>query len=136
MNPSTCDIVALPHFESLPPETRNVIYTSFQPNRTIFTRQPTCSWPFRYIDEIAIDLGGMKLSGGSIIDVPLFQILRTNDNINQEALAVLYQDVLLVSIDWNQSERTYLSLFRMLQDVPFFTPFASPRQQVCGTTNI
>ena len=67
-----------------------------------------------------------------MIDAPIFQILRTNHNINREALAVLYRDVPLVSIDWNQSERTYVSLFRMYR----LATFASPRQQVRGTTNI
>ena len=66
------------------------------------------SYPSTFINSIS-----------STVDVPIFQILRTNHNINREALAVLYRDITLVSIDWNQSERTYLSLFRMLQDRPF-----------------
>ena len=62
----------------------------------------------------------MKLDGGSIIDTAMFQILRTRHIINREALAILYRDVTLVSIEWNQSERTYLNLFRMPQDRPFY----------------
>ena len=46
-------------------------------------------------------------------------ILRTNRNINREAAAVLYRDVVLVAIDWDASERAFLNLYRTPKGVAF-----------------
>ena len=91
LNPSICVMVALARFESLPLRIHNV--------SSIYL-----------LDGYRYTSAGQKTT---------IDILRTNHNINREALAILYRDVPLVSIEWNQSERTYLDLFRMPQDRPF-----------------
>lgn len=54
-------------------------------------------------------------------------ILRTNRNINREACAVLYRNILLVSIDWNTDDRKYIRLFKMSRDAAFnYLPPGAP----------
>ena len=113
MNLATCDTVALPRFESLPPEVRNMIY--------IYLLNPTG----RCLHINHFSLRYRCTPAGQKTDI---DILRTNHNINREALAILYRDVTLVSIEWNQSERSYLDLFRMPQEKSFYfvLPGAAP----------
>ena len=113
MNLSTCNMVARPRFESLPPEIRNMIYG--------YLLNPTgrCL----HVSHLSLRYRCIPAEQKTNID-----ILRTNHDINREAMAVLYRDVTLVSIEWNQSERTYLSLFRMPQEKSFYfvLPGAAP----------
>lgn len=97
-------MAAPPRFESLPPEIRNIIYTHLLDpiRRTLRVRH----WK--------LDFRSTDASCKTSID-----ILRTNRNINREASAVLYRDVVLVSIDWHAAERAYLGLYKGPQDVPF-----------------
>ena len=113
MDLSACDIVAAPRFESLPPEIRNTIYD--------YLLSPAGR-------DLHINHFGLRYRCSAAGQKTSLDILRTNRNINREALAILYQDISLVSIEWNQSERTYLSLFRMPQDRPFYfvLPGAAP----------
>lgn len=110
MDLSACDMVAVPRFESLPPEIRNMIFSYLlnPAGRSLHIKHFSLS--FR---------SGQKTN---------LNILRTNHSIHREALAVLYQDISLISIEWNQSERTYLELFRMPQDRPYYfvLPGAAP----------
>ena len=102
MDLSACDMVAVPRFESLPPEIRNMIYS--------YLLNPTgrCL----HINHFSLSFrSGQKTN---------LNILRTNSSMHQEALAILYQEIPLVSIEWNQSERTYLELFRMPKDRPYY----------------
>ena len=113
MNLSTCNMVARPRFESLPPEIRNMIYDYLlNPTRRCL-----------HVNHLSLRYRCIPAEQKTNID-----ILRTNHNINREAMAVLYRDVTLVSIEWNQSERTYLSLFRMPQEKSFYfvLPGAAP----------
>ena len=113
MDLSACDMVAVPRFESLPPEIRNMIYS--------YLLNPTG----RYLHINNFNLRYQCTAAGRKTNL---DILRTNHNIYREALAILYQGIPLVSIEWNQSERTYLDLFRMPQDRPFYfvVPGAAP----------
>ena len=110
MDLSACDMVAAPRFESLPPEIRNMIYNYLLNPAGRYLHINNFSLSFR---------SGQKTN---------LNILRTNHSMHQEALAILYQDIPLVSIEWNQSERTYLELFRMPQDRPYYflLPGAAP----------
>ena len=113
MNLSTCNMFARPRFESLPPEIRNMIYDYLlNPTRRCL-----------HVNHLSLRYRCIPAEQKTNID-----ILRTNHNINREAMAVLYRDVTLVSIEWNQSERTYLSLFRMPQEKSFYfvLPGAAP----------
>ena len=103
-NIATCDRAARPHFQSIPSEIRIMIYR--------FLLDPT---------RRSVLLNHWKLHYRSH-NAPLtttMGILCVNSTINQEALPVLYCGVILVSIDWDASERAYLSLFRREQDVRF-----------------
>ena len=104
-NLPACARVVPPRFESLPPEIRNLIYD--------YLLNPTgrCL----HVNPFSLHYRCAPPAQKTNID-----ILRTNSNINREALAVLYRDVPLVSIEWNQNERAYLSLFKMPQDRPFY----------------
>ena len=112
-NLSSGNMVARPRFESLPPEIRNMIYS--------YLLNPTRR--FLHVNHFSLHYRCTPAEHTTNID-----ILRTCHNINREALAVLYRDITLVSIEWNQSERTYLNLFRMPQEKPFFfvPPGAAP----------
>lgn len=46
-------------------------------------------------------------------------ILRINRNINREASAILYRNVVLISIDWNTNDCAYLKLVKIPQSVTF-----------------
>ena len=161
LDSSTCDMVAVPHFESLPLETCNVRYISVRPNRTIFTWQPIGSWPFSCIDEIAIDLGSMRLNGGSIIDAPIFGQKANLDigatgpidhpfpsngqNQNRPAYQVQYTlrgagySLPRYPLGFNRMESKRTNLAGSIQDAAGKTVLsrpstvASPRQQVYGT---
>ena len=113
MEVKTCDMLTPPRFESLPPEIRNIIYD--------YLLNPTgrCLYVNTFNIRYRCTLAEQKTT---------VDILRTNHNINREAVAILYRDVPLVSIEWNQSERAYLDLFRMPQDRPFYfvLPGAAP----------
>lgn len=97
-------MAAPPRFESLPPEIRNIIYTYLLDPIRRSLRVSHWKLEFRSTDA----------SHKTSID-----ILRTNRNINHEASAVLYRDIILVSIDWDSDERAYLGLYRKPEDVAF-----------------
>ena len=113
MDLSACDAVAVPRFESLPPEIRNMIFCFFFYGDVRYLHINNFSLHYR------CTAAGQKTS---------LDILRANRNIHREALGILYRNIPLVSIEWNQTERTYLDLFRMPQDRPFYfvLPGAAP----------
>lgn len=97
-------MAAPPRFESLPPEIRNIIYTHLLDPIRRSLRVSHWKLEFRSTDA----------SHKTSVD-----ILRANRNISHEASAVLYRDIILVSIDWDSDERAYLGLYRKPQDVAF-----------------
>ena len=54
-----------------------------------------------------------------ILDTANTEILRTNRKIHREATAVLYRDIMPVSIDWNTNDREYLAQFMMPRSIAF-----------------
>ena len=108
LNLPTCSMAAPHPFESLPAEIRNMIYRClFNPSNRSLTVRPLV----------------LQYRCTHVSNTSKLEILRTNRNINREASAVLYRDVILVSLDWHASERAYLSLLKPAQGVPFhFVP--------------
>lgn len=58
-----------------------------------------------------------------VLDTANTEILRTNRNIYHEASAVLYRDIMPISIDWNTNDRNYIGTFMLPHNVAFnFAP--------------
>lgn len=93
---STDQRAAPPRFESLPPEMRNMIYGYLLAPVQLqhFPRNRLVSGPRSR---------GHFYSSTYVLPTANTAILRTNCNINNEASAVFYRDLLLVLIDWEPS---------------------------------
>lgn len=87
---------ATPRFESLPPEIRNMVYSYLLP--------PVYLKKIRKTPNSTLN----PLYWASDSQIADTAILRTNRNVNRKASAVVYRDILLVSIEWRSNSRVCL----------------------------
>ena len=92
----TGGMAATPRFESLPPEIRNMVYSYLLP--------PVYLKKIRKTPNSTLN----PLYWASDSQTADTAILRTNRNVNREASAVVYRDILLVSIEWRSNSRVCL----------------------------
>ena len=90
-------------------------YISLPPDRRIFTCQTT--WPWS-----SISTSHETVCKGDCCSYTELVLIQNAQCLGE---VVVHGSPLLFSIDWNQSERTYLSLFGMLHDVPFYQFYLS-----------
>ena len=109
----------VPRFESLPPEIRNMIYGFLLPPAELEETFRHCFQRF--------EAEWKPWYHKSYIYFANTTILRTNRNIYREASFVLYHDTLLVSIEWNTCDHSYLRQHKIPGEVAFkFVPPGAP----------
>ena len=95
-----------PRFESLPPEIRNMIYGHLLPAARLHKKRRQAYWSGQSQLKYALRTANTA-------------ILRTNHNINREASAVVYRDILLVLINWNTNSNAYFTFIKTQGKIVF-----------------